>query len=136
MWTLTSSWFVTVGSLLLAIGTGAQAWADITQYRWVSVEARIEARRLLQRVFPKEVAAMTSALSYDGRFARRMLKFGRSAPMIVLAPFKITAIRKEGGEEALRLARAIRQETTWVILMIGSLLILTAGTIELALAYE
>ena len=79
---------------------------------------------------------MTSALSYDGRFARRMLKFGRSAPMIVLAPFKITAIRKEGGEEALRLARAIRQETTWVILMIGSLLILTAGTIELALAYE
>lgn len=50
-WALAEAWAVVAGSLLLTAGTGAQAWANVTEYR-----------DLREAVAPAAVQALMAAL--------------------------------------------------------------------------
>jgi hypothetical protein len=127
------------GSLLLTFGTGAQAWANLTEYRDLFDNASTEARQALQRVGPDLIATAISVVTRsESPAGRQMWAVWRilwAVPMIIGIPLKIAAIREAGGEEAARLARLLRQAAVWLVLMAGSALILAAVTIQLALSY-
>jgi hypothetical protein len=54
--------------------------------------------------------------------------------VVVLFPSFLRDLRNQRGEEAVQLARFLRQAVVWGILMIGSALALAAAAIQLALA--
>ena len=137
-WALAATWLTAAGSLLLTFGTGAQAWANLTEYRDLFDNASTEARQALQRVDPDQIATAIGVVTRGESpswltWAVWLILW--AFPMIIGIPLKMAAIREAGGEEGTRLARLLRQAAVWSVLMAGSLLIMAAVTIQLALSY-
>jgi len=55
---------------------------------------------------------------------------------LVSYPGNLESLRKAGGENAVQLARYLRRARIWAVLQVGSVLILVAAVIQLALAYQ
>ena len=127
-WGLAAGWITVAGLLLLTVGTAAQAWANLSEYRDLfrtatrSVQKALWTGRLIAGI---GAGVATSSL---------MLSF-----LLILEAFRgsrrLAAVRQAGGEEAVRLAQLLRLAGVWSILMAGSALILAAAVIQLALAY-
>jgi hypothetical protein len=137
-WAQAASWLTVAGSLLLTFGTGAQAWANLTEYRDLFKNASTEVRQALQRAGPDLIAAVISVMTRVESTRWQVWAVWRmlwAFPMIIGIPLKMATIREAGGEEAVRLARLLRQAAVWSVLMAGSVLIMAAVAIQLALSY-
>ena len=138
-WALAATWLTVAGSLLLTFGTGAQAWANLTEYRDLFDSASTEARQALRSVDPDALATIVSLVTRSeidpGWQMWAVWRILWAFPMIIGIPLKMVAIREAGGEEAVRLAHLLRQAAVWSVLMAGSVLIMAAVAIQLALSY-
>jgi hypothetical protein len=114
-----------VAALVLATyGTGAQAWANLAEYR-----------SMRQQVSKAALDALDAAV--DDLGGSRGGQFG--FVLVILFFFihmqdRLAEIRAQGGEEAVQLIRFRRLARVWTILMIGSALALASSVIQLALA--
>ena len=130
-WALVAGWATVAGLLLLTIGTSAQAWASLSEYRNLFQTAPESARDTVQ--FALGVAGLFFSMP-----AGVVARLGDSLEAVLAVfriPHKMTAIRQSGGEDAARLAQLLRLAGIWSILMAGSVLALTGATIGLALTY-
>jgi hypothetical protein len=134
---------------LLTIGTGAQAWASLAEFRSLKQSVPVAAR------YAVGTATLTLLITGGGfdlglrlpRFMPAWLRNALSAipnALIAIAqmifftliffPSTIAQVRTEGGNEAVQLARFLRLAVVWSILTAGSALALIAAVIQLALA--
>jgi hypothetical protein len=58
-----------------------------------------------------------------------------AAITILLVPRKMVDIRTKGGDDAVELAQLVRLAASWILLMVGAILVLATAVIQLALAY-
>jgi hypothetical protein len=139
-WGTSALWAAAIGLLLLACGTGAQAWANLTEYRdlWDSVgpAARQAVRANISEDAVLDVLAKGLGGGDPVSMARELLALLRQAGRALLQiPRNMTMIRQAGGEDAARIAMLARMTVIWTVLMFGSLFILAGAGIQLALAY-
>lgn len=152
-WGIAEGWLSVVGTLLLTLGTGAQAWANRTDYKSLQRTASEVASGALddviaaeiQRASAKALRALTESLgagsSRKGFWQRWQVPFWLFLPKVILftlvsMPGKLDQLFTKGGDEAVQLARSLRLAEVWAILMIGSALALAAAIIQLVLAYQ
>jgi hypothetical protein len=139
-WALATAWLTVLGLLCLAIGTGAQAWGAIAEYRDLIKTAPAAASR--QFIMIMGIPAAFSLLRDILRNKRPPLwPLVRWAPLaawsaIVAGPRKLGQLRASDGEDAVRLNQLIRLTSVWLILTAGSVLLLAAALIRLVLAYR
>ena len=134
-WTLAEDWLSVAGLLLLAAGTGAQAWAAVAEYRRLIGTLTDETRTRIQGAGPLSQAFMAGLSAGDpqaGLVARWIVT---AVVAIVVVPRKMTEIRSKGGDDALELAKLLRLAGVWGVLMLGAILVLAAAVIQLVLAY-
>src|ERR1022692_2903362 len=113
-------------------GTGTQALAFRSEDKQLFAGSAVEIRKALTPVEPHLLLVMDTLYgSVAGWSARAMLWL---LPMVAAIPYKMAKIRAAGGEDAVRLARLLRQAAAWSVLMAGSVLILAAAVIQLVLA--
>jgi hypothetical protein len=138
-WALVASWLVVGGSFLLTLGTGAQALAFRSEYRHLFGDLAAEKSQAIEALKYVEPALSSIMIiaggDSDSLSIRASLRILAAFPIVVAIPLKIAAIRQVGGEEAVHLARLLREATAWSVLMMGSVLILAAVTVQLVLAY-
>jgi hypothetical protein len=139
-WVLATAWLTVLGLLCLAIGTGAQAWGAIAEYRDMVKAAPAAASRQFIMIMgiPAAFSLLTAILRNEKPPLWPLI---RCAPLaawsaIVAGPRKLGQIRAGGGDDAVRLNQLIRLASMWLILMAGSVLLLAAALIRLALAYR
>jgi hypothetical protein len=134
-WGLAAGWLAVCSTALLTIGTGAQAWANLTEFK------------TLRQAVGKEAwdAYVHPAASPERRLPPVLVWLGLRPlliPYIVWRtwfdlllmfrlPKALTKIRAEGGDDAVQLAQFLRLAEVWVTLMIGSALALAAALIQL-----
>jgi hypothetical protein len=109
-WGLAANWAIVAGSVLLTIGTGAQARANLAEYRDVAATLPEAIRQAIGSMLTIPILAMSAA-------SMPAFDFGA------------------GPETAKRLRELARLTAVWTIIMLGSLLLLTGAAIQLALAY-
>ena len=139
-WALVASWLVVVGSFLLTLGTGVQALAFRSEYRDLFGNLEAEKSQTIEGLKAVEPALSGLMIALGGGDSdslsiRLLLRILVAFPIVITIPLKIAAIRQASGEEAVRLARLLRETIAWSVLMTGSVLILAAVTIQLVLAY-
>ena len=142
-WAIAANWLTVLGLILLTTGTGAQAWANLAEYK-----------SLLQTASTTSIAAVSAVMVLGGGIGPDMpFWWNRYVPRwlalvpeiliglvqlagLIFVGFRatLTRIRADGGEEAVELARFLRLAGVWTIIMIGSALALVAAVIQLALA--
>jgi len=133
-WAIAADWLAVAGLTLLTFGTGAQAWANLAEFKSlrkavsgyagdVSTVAEFGTDVFLPGMSPIPAAG-------NGLLGRLIA----AIYVVVLFPGFFRDLRDQGGEEAVQLARFLRQAVVWGILMIGSALALVAAAIQLALA--
>jgi len=130
-WQLAADWASTIGAFLLTVGTGAQAYSNLIEYR--------DLRQIASNATKQELRIWTnSKMMMGGR--------GRShglLPLLLLLllivalseiPRKMIQLQgaAEGGKEAARILQLTRLVIVWTILFMGSLLVLAASCIQLA----
>ena len=141
-WATSALWAAAIGLLLLACGTGAQAWASLTEYRDLWDSARPAARQAVRDNLgiPILLEVLKTPFRIGGRleyvlgYAVKLL-FNQVGRALVQIPPNMIVIRQAGGEEAARIAMLVRMTVIWTVLMFGSLFILAGAGIQLALAY-
>jgi hypothetical protein len=158
---IAANWLVTLSLILLTFGTGAQAWANLAEFKGLEAalsemrrEAVIAAVRdiypvvrhrselpAIRKAAPEVAAEFEKAMEAESRivllpfsFLMRALSSPRNA--LFLAPGYLARIHVEGGDEAVQLARFIRQAQVWTILTMASAIGLAGAAIQLALAYQ
>jgi hypothetical protein len=138
-WPLAEAWAIVAGSLLLTAGTGAQAWANITEYRDLQQVVAPAASQALLAALKGPVLTDVRDLMFSGsrfaltKFAWRLLRAIKAA--IFEIPARMTTLRKTGPEDAARLAQLLRLAAAWSVILAGSALVLVGAVIHLALAY-
>ena len=128
-WGLAAAWLTVASLVLLTFGTGAQAWANLAEYksaRSTIGKATLDAIREAADVGP----LLSIIIKADAHLTGIILAF------MYLMPHKLREIRASGGEEAVQMARFLRSAEVWAILMVGSALALAAAVIQLALTYQ
>lgn len=143
-WALAANWLAVAGLVLLTFGTGAQAWANLAEFRGLKLTVPQASVDVVLSVAGAAMAAaltppITIAVPLGGGFKSRFRWLG--FPLMILTaiisiPLNATKIRAEGGDEAVQLARFLRLAVVWAILMVGSALALAAAVIQLTLAYQ
>ena len=155
-WGIAEGWLSVVGTLLLTLGTGAQAWANRADYKSLQQTASevaigammdaldVEGRRLRAELLGRLAGDLAGGGS-DSRRTRFWLRWHLPSWLfllkavlftIVVMPGKFSQIRTKGGDEAVQLARSLRAAEVWAIIMVGSALALMAAVIQLVLAYQ
>ncbi|TVZ01813.1 hypothetical protein EAS64_30660 [Trebonia kvetii] len=133
-WQLTADWASTLAAFLLTIGTGAQAQANLIEYRDLRQVASKAAKQELRKWFYINLSETR----------KNHVHAGLLLPAVVLALIIIAILQmprrmiklqgvEEGGKEAARILQVARLTTVWFIIFIGSLLALAATCIQLAL---
>jgi hypothetical protein len=146
-WAIAANWLAVLGTFVLTFGTGAQAWANLAEFKSLQESVSDVTSRALSemtgeavaRALVMPMAPVTSLLRFAWMFVRllRLLLARRSIQSaLILMPRKLAELRSKGGEEAVQMARFIRSAEVWAILMVGSALALAAAVIQLALAYQ
>jgi hypothetical protein len=148
-WGLAANWVIVAGSVLLTIGTGAQAWASLSEYgdlfgetpdHAVSAFISISGLTSLSTSTadypgPPIVGRILDLLGITPEVLQMFQPFVSAVSAIFVIPRKLAAIRAAGGEDAARLAQLLRQAGVWTLLMAGSMLVLAGAAIQLALIY-
>lgn len=153
-WAIAGDWLAVAGLILLTFGTGAQAWANLAEFRSMRQTVSEVASSAMTDVLATGLAARYArslekairAAGGDGdrfrqsyrrpsKLAVRLLLLWAPLATMTRLPGKLRELRAEGGDEAVQLARFLRLAEVWTILMIGSALALAAAVIQLALAY-
>lgn len=148
-WALAADWLAVAGLVLLTFGTGAQAWANLAEFKSVQRTFTVAALESMKAAIVTELVDVHST-SWLRRHlnilhirlpqfehVRKWFFIARLALFtLVLMPSSLKQIRAHGGEEAVQLARFARLAEVWTILMVGSALGLAAAVIQLALAYQ
>ena len=146
------------GTFLLTVGTGSQAWAAQAEFRRFfgalrTAEERVTGREMV-KVFGPAVYLLVDVESdasesrrqrlfrtFLTRAGRVMRALGLVNPGLLLA-FRmyppvlrwgttLTNVRAGGGENAVELARFFRQLIVWVMLTVGSALVLAGAAVTL-----
>jgi hypothetical protein len=153
------AWLTAIGALLLSIGTGAQAWSALAEFK--SLRAALlkadpdNLRRLLSPMSDPFAPAVMVWAKLDSRRPRGF--WARAWRQIKLRPrrwwvdhrgswyfrfyklLRLSAAAREaqskGGENAVELARFMRQALLWTVLMVGSMLVLAASADGLVRLY-
>ena len=153
-------WLTVAGLVLLTLGTGAQAWGNLVEFRalWVVInqaafseswshhpivppqkidpefELHLPELPELPEVTPEEVA---EALRHPPITPMWMIRMAAGDNWGVVFAFlgALARVRTEGGKNALQLARLIRQAEIWGLLMLGSALVLMGSVVALIRAY-
>jgi hypothetical protein len=112
------------GTAVLTLGTGAQAWANLAEYK-----------SMRQQVSKAALDSLDDAIDDVGVGGGGQFGF----VVVILFFFlhlqdRLVRIRAKGGDEAVQLVRFRGLARLWTILMIGSALVLAASVIQLALA--
>jgi hypothetical protein len=135
-WVLVEDWLSVGGLLVLAAGTGAQAWATKAEYQQVISTLSEDSKAAIEKVKPVvETLGQifeSASLSLTFRIARWTVM---AAITVLLAPRKMAEIRNAGGSEAVQLAQLVRLSAVWTVLMLGAILVLAAAIIQLVTAY-
>jgi hypothetical protein len=126
-WSTAADWLVVAGSSLLVVGTWAQAWASLTEYRDLFKDMPQAARGALEVSKASRITILRS----------RRVALVTPAAMAFIAeiPRQLEQIREAHGEVAARAAQLIRLTAVWSVLTAGAALILVAAVIQLVLAY-
>jgi hypothetical protein len=128
-WGLAAAWLAVASLVLVTFGTGAQAWANLAEYksaRRAIGQATLDALRGAQ-----DVGYLLSIVTRGDPGLTFII-----AAFMFLMPHKLREVRARGGEEAVQMARFLRSAEVWAILMVGSALALVAAAIQLALTYQ
>lgn len=146
-WTLAEDWLTVAGLLLLTLGTGAQALANLAEFKSLQASVTKVASDAIDETLgaafefvdlsnlPYAFALVRIAV-YLYRLYRAMLARRSVLNAVILMPRKLAQLRAKGGDEAVELARFMRLAQVWGIIMIGSALGLAAAVIQLVLAYQ
>jgi len=147
-WAIAANWLAVLGTLVLTFGTGAQAWANLAEFKSLQASVSEAATDVLAETLGDALRAViaapvTDTLEYWSLLARLLVRGLRLRLVqrsiqgaIILMPRRLAQLRDKGGEEAVQMARFIRAAEVWAIFMIGSGLALVGATIQLALAYQ
>jgi hypothetical protein len=133
-WGLAAGWLTVISLLFITFGTGAQAWANLAEFK----SLRRTVSDAADEAFGEEIAEsrLGRRLGPLVVFLPRLYTYPRYVlPALFRTPRKIARLRSKGGEDAVQLARFFRLAEVWGILMIGSGFGLAAASIQLALAY-
>ena len=148
-WGIAANWLAVLGLIVLTYGTGAQAWADLAEFKSLRETISQEASEALGWIELEDqwLDPLTDRL---GRLAVPMLLVkaairririlrarlaGKTIPgAVILMPRKLSQLRAKGGDQAVDMVRLIRSAEVWAIIMAGSALTLVAACIQLALA--
>jgi hypothetical protein len=117
-WSLAAAWMIVAGSVLLTIGTGAQAWANLSEYR-----------DLISRL-PEE-----ASLALVRGWLRFFILTSSGLPVVAAAAALSAAAALVKPEDTERLARLARLTAVWTVLMVGSALVLAAAIIQLIIGH-
>lgn len=121
-------WLAAAGTFLVAVGSAAQAWFAVMEYR-----------DLLERMhtsdFMRKMSVMVgSAGSIFGvRTFFPALKDMLRTELAMLREFSL--IRRQGGKDALRLAELSQTYIGWVIVLLGALAVFASAVIDLAVDF-
>lgn len=118
-WGLVAAWAIVAGSVLLTIGTGAQARANLAEYRDVVATLPQAIRSAILR------SSFRLAISVLAAVVGPLVSIGAEIPLNLQVE----------SETATRLAQLARLTAVWTVLMAGSVLVLAGAAIQLALAY-
>ena len=156
-WAIAGDWLAVVGLIFLTFGTGAQALANLAEFKSLQEtvsgevwEALFELARV-NRVLEIGDAVMSrgggvhwwtsvcwTLLRLPTRIRTLRAKLANNTTIpgaLLLMPRRLSRLRAKGGDRAVEMARLIRSAQVWAILMIGSAIALVAAAIQLALAY-
>ncbi len=121
------------GTFLLTLGAGAQALANLAEYKTMKTTVSEAARAALDdAVFNWTLFSrmgVTPLVHQPGAGYGILRGF-----LFIFLPRKLAEIRAQDAGEAAELARFLRLAVIWAIIMIGSALALAAACIQLALA--
>src|SRR5262249_45177983 len=126
-WVLAEAWAVVAGSLFLTLGTGAQAWANITEYRDLRQAVPPAAKQALIAALKGPVLTDALDLMFSGsrfagtKFTWRVIRAFKAA--IFEIPGRMTTLRESGPHEAARLAQLLRLSAVWSVILAGSALV-------------
>jgi len=148
-WAITGDWLGVAALVLATFGTGAQAWANLAQYKIL--------RRSIPDAASDAVGDALTSVTVDAMMPALMLVFHSGSAcgrghlpswavgpafylkyiflIIFFFPRNLMEIRTRGGDDAVQLAQFLRLAMVWGILMAGSVLALAAAAIQLALAW-
>jgi hypothetical protein len=150
-WAIAGYWLAVAGLILLTFGTGAQAGANLAEFKSLQASVSKVASDVIAETVAETVGGVVGAViplfpgsSSSGlsivrmfvRLLRLMLARRSILSAVILMPRKLAQLRAKGGDEAVQMARFIRLAEVWAILMVGSALALVAAVIQLALAYQ
>jgi hypothetical protein len=125
-WAIAGDSLEVIGLLILTFGTGAQAWANLAEFK----SMRRTVSRVALEAFNDVVSeAVEKRSGFDPLGLALVFRF-----MSTSMPGKLAEIRARGENDAVELARFLRLAAIWTILMIGSAFALAAAAIQLALA--
>jgi hypothetical protein len=131
---LAEDWLTVAGLSLLAIGTGAQALASLSDYRNLLRSLPKDVRE----AFFDSLGATAGAMLLSGgggRWKPAWLVVVQACAMAtVFVPYRLAQVRKDGGADEKELARFLRLTGVWTTLMVGSLLVLAGAVVQLVLA--
>jgi hypothetical protein len=153
-WAITGDWLGVAALIFATFGTGAQAWANLAEFKSLRQVVRKEVAFALWHDPPASshywsarisaAAARTAApgapvaLTILGFMVTRALwlrlKLWFNLNLLFRFPQTAARIRAQGGDDAVRLAQFIRLTEVWGILMVGSAFALAEACIQLALA--
>lgn len=129
-----------IGLLLLTLGTGAQAWTNLTEYQDLFSTVPEATRRAVREQFtdwhlPRRWYLSLGTLS----FARILIAGANALRHLLLAlkqtPQKMIEIRHASGNDAARIVQLARQAAIWTVLMLGSMFVMAGAIIQLVHAY-
>jgi len=145
-WGLAAAWLAVAGLILLTFGTGAQAWANLAEFKSLQATvSKVASDAIAETILEGGTIALLARISSSSQFAlaRMFLRLLRLTlarlsiqSAVILMPRTLAQLRAKGGDEAVQMARFIRSAEVWAILMLGSALALVAAVIQLALAYQ
>jgi hypothetical protein len=153
-WAITGDGLGVAALVLATFGTGAQAWANLAEYKSLRQIVRKEVASALwhdppasSRYWSARISAAAArtatprtpvAVTILGVIVNRALwlrlKLWFNLNLLFRFPKAVTRIRAKGGDDAVQLAQFLRLTEVWGILMVGSALALAGACIQLALA--
>ncbi|MFE7837460.1 hypothetical protein ACFU53_15900 [Streptomyces sp. NPDC057474] len=125
---LVAHWLAAGGTLLVVVGSAAQAWFAIVEYR-----------DLLDRTQIGDLARKTLALTNKARSVFWIFTLLRETRDMVrtieVVQQKVFEVKQEGGEAAQRLAELVRTYLGWLAILVGASAVFVSTVIELAVDY-
>jgi hypothetical protein len=131
------SWLSLVGSVLLLIGTGAQAVSAMLDVSNIPKELRDNFLNTLlgpRLAGPYLDYAARMGGGWFAKLIKRMNLFTAFKKAVFDIPHNLKKMSQEGYEQQRQVRHYYRLAISWTLLMVGSLLVLAAAVIQLTTA--